>query len=299
MIKRTNIILLKRNILWENSVKTPLPYYKFSFLKKIKHPFLWSIFITSLSVIAWIFALSSVNAFTGISGTLDIWGFSPDKRIILFEEHGCDNVASGIAYSKFYAVDLARNKWLKDTPIESRTGENDSCNIKQTRQQTWDRARDKNFDRNSLIPARILAYHALSDPDVKQDHLRFDRHAIIGTPERRDIWTLNIETYPLKGQDMCQEFNIATKGMRLYLTRTDEKRQLLSENIRIPQSRGCPIDYALSAVVKPLEGVGDRSMNSKAEHKRDDYGVVFISVLANGFEGAIDRHFIAIPLSLQ
>lgn len=232
-----------------------------------------SVTILSLSV-----AFASVAAVAGSVADLEIHGFSADASIFAFEEYGIQD-GSGFPYANRYYIDVATDSFVSGTPIRVRIDDE-----KATLQRARDLARapgqsivsDAELAQNRGHTAGINAITELS-----ADPFRMAVNPRPVVPPVDEAIEFRIEEYALDTAG-CESLG-PTKGFRLL--RIDVTAggtvALLHEDDRIPDSRGCPLDYRIGAVQTTHPDGGTPSF------------AVLVAVRSFGFEGD-DYRWIAI-----
>jgi predicted secreted protein len=204
-------------------------------------------------------------------------GFSADGRYFAFEEYGIQD-GSGFPFSTTYIVDLPADKWASGTPYRLRHND-ETVSIGELRRLA---AADMTRSLTKLgidFPGSIIALNGDGEPDAQPQSLRFGRPGY-GLDPVQDERLLELEVYDLPSGADCAVIDNQTKGFALTL----DGAEIARDAGKLPQSRGCVMDYRLYAVVTPAD----------FENVPGD-GVAIVSVYPFGFEGP-DRRFIAVPL---
>lgn len=218
----------------------------------------------------------------GDRALLDVIGFSGDARYFAFEEFGIQD-GSGFAYANVHVVDLASDTWVKGSPFKARASEvNPDEKLASVRATAANAARATLGDLAIEEPADILA---LVGDGVAGDgsSLTFATQfagAVLASDAPETVLTLS--RFDLPGAASCTDLlDQPTKGFALKITRdgTDEE---IYRDTRLPESRFCPMDYRLYAVMRPMN-------NSQAGL------LAVVSSYPFGFEGP-DRRFLVVPL---
>ncbi len=220
-------------------------------------------------------ALWAAPARAGDMAERQILGFSRDGDYFAFEEYGIED-GSGFPYANIYVIDTVRNRWVRGSPFRVRITD-ESIPLRRARRRAKARAAAM-LRRLGIAPrGRLLASNPVSE-------LSADPHTVtVALNERYPPGpgaTFRLSEYPLRAGDCARYTDLPTQGFRLSVRLSGGRRQLLHEDGRIPKSRGCPLNYAISDILRyrPPDG--------------DDVYVVIISVFRHGFEGP-DRRFIA------
>lgn len=227
-------------------------------------------------------ALSATPALAGDRALFDVIGFSPDARYFAFEEFGIQD-GSSFAYSNIFVVDLETDSWVAGTPARSRA-DDESLPLLAVRAEAMSEvfATIDQFDIS--VPGEIVALIGDGLPDPDATSLTFGApgyQAGIVMDERQ----LTLSTFPSTSAEDCEGFfGTAPLGFALTLSGGDAPKTLHRDEGTLPQSRGCPLDYRLYAVVLPGLSISR------------DTGIAIVSVYPGGFEGP-DRRFLAVPFA--
>jgi predicted secreted protein len=174
----------------------------------------------------------------------EIHGFSVDGGLFAFEEYGVQD-GSGFPYSNIYVVDTATDQWTAGSPYRIRLDDET---------KTVFDAREK---------ARILAGTAMESFENRGNVVATNRATELGIDDKRmianprlvvppidDAIEFRLEDIPFAGTETCEAFG-ATKGFRLLKigTRDGDETIMLHEDTSVPESRNCPLGYALADLV--------------------------------------------------
>jgi predicted secreted protein len=213
----------------------------------------------------------------GDRALIDYLGYSDDGRYFAFEEFGVQD-GSGFPYSNLYLIDLPADKWVPGTPYRVRL-DDEEAGVDEARIAARELAEAKLDEFEIDVAAHTIAHNA--DGETGDGHeLSFGRPGY-GLEPPQNVARLTLETFAAPSAQDCVTFlGEEAKGFALYL----DGDEIYRDGGTLPQSRGCPMDYRIHAVVRPAEWSGA------------DGGTV--AVIANypfGFEGP-DRRFLIIPL---
>lgn len=228
-----------------------------------------------------------IPAWAGDRAGIDFIGFSENGGFFAFEEFGIQD-GSGFAYANLYVLDLAKDAWVKGTPIDVRV-EDESHTIASVRAQALGQARPV-LDRLGIgHPIDILAFKGDGALDNDDQTLRFGRPGY-GMAAPDQIYALSLSTIS-DGIDPPEcaswgESHVA--GFALTLS-VDGKSNEVYRDRNVPESRGCPQGYRLYAVVTPFDDLAAFAPDLT------EVMIAIVSVYSMGFEGP-DRRFIAVPL---
>lgn len=207
----------------------------------------------------------------------NIIGFSPDGGIFAFEQYGTHD-GSGFPYSEIFVNDTKRDKWVANTPIRLRI-DDEAATVAQARQQASTQATPVVTNLNVTKPGRLLAHNPPSE--LSADPHALTVNAVQTVPPSEEPWHFTLEEIPLQASH-CPDLGGETlQGFRLQVRQGDGPATVWHADAAIPESRKCPLRYAISdVIIADLDG-GPRVF------------AVLISVFSIGFEGP-DRRFIAI-----
>lgn len=227
-------------------------------------------------------ALCAAPALAGDRALVEFIGFSEDARYFAFEEMGIQD-GSGFAYSSVYIIDLERDRWVSGTPIRAQAEDEDKT-IADMRIEARTEAAPIIVQSKISVVSDVAALIGDGAVGVDARSLSFGRPgyaAGVVMDERQ----LTLETFPSTSAEDCEGFfGSAPLGFELTLSGGDGPVSVHRDDGKLPESRGCPLDYRLYAVVLPgLDAPQGR-------------GVAMISVYPGGFEGP-DRRFLAVPFA--
>jgi predicted secreted protein len=206
-----------------------------------------------------------------------ILGFSPDGRYFAFEQFGVQD-GSGFPYADIFVIDTATDKWDSGSPYRVMMRD-DRAEIKWARREAMTKAGNRLRELVISNPGRLLASNP--PPEISTDPHSITVNAHPAIPQAEEPWTLRMQEIAIARADCTPLLGGPAKGFRLSLTGPDGVTRVLQDDKKVPESRGCPMRYALSDVVL-FDGEGARRVFA-----------ILISVYSFGFEGA-DRRFVAI-----
>lgn len=228
--------------------------------------------------LALVLAVTAVPALAGDRALIDYIGYSDDGQYFAFEEFGVQD-GSGFSFSTIYVVDLGSDTWVSGTPVRI-TLEDEMSGVAAARAEAMDEASGTLESYGIDAPAHPIAVNADGEADADWHQLRFGRPGY-GLGEPIEPVALRLSTFPANSPQDC-ELYLGEKAVGFALSLDGE--EFYRDGAMLPNSRGCPMDYRLHAVVAPADfsaSAGDR--------------VAIVSSYPFGFEGP-DRRFIAVPL---
>ncbi|MBW8447480.1 MAG: DUF2259 domain-containing protein [Arenimonas sp.] len=226
--------------------------------------------------------IAATPAMAGDIAALQSIGFSDDGSVYAFEEYGVQD-GSGFPYSNIYVIDTVKDAYLPGTPIKVRI-DDESVGLSKARADALQKAAPL-LSTHELAdhPGQLVAFNPVSELGADADTLRY--LAYPADPAFGGAYALRLERFSTPPTDTCAGVIDDLKAFRLTLTQKDGTAvdELVHEDIKVPASRGCAVDYRLGAAVTYAP------INAAAIH------MVLVQVLSFGFEGH-DGRWIAIPV---
>lgn len=237
------------------------------------------------------FLLAGSPALAADGAQFDALGFSPDSRYFGFAQWGIQD-GSGFPYWQIFVIDLEKDSFIAGTPVKVMI-EDDGATLAQARAKAEEQAASALKSATLSVPAELLAANPTTEKQPNRNKVTFGRYypsfAVLPTDPANSylpLHQLSLEARGLPRAD-CPEEDGPYQGFELTLT--DMKlgqAHAIHTDKDIPASRGCPLSYAITAVLGP-SGSPDT-----------DRLVALISVFTRGFEG-VDERFLAIPFSIS
>ncbi len=209
----------------------------------------------------------------GDAASLRIVGASPDGSYLAYETFGVIDGAP-LFYSYITVLDVQHNRWA-EKPVRVEVGETGSlANARSmAREQASDKLRKYNIREHELDNERLhlLVNQLFTDVGADPHRVRFS----VGTPNigvYHELYDMDLVQYP--AGSTCENFGEA-KLLELTVGRSDSgASSVLQRDTRLPESRGCALDYRIERVYH----VPPRRL------------VVFLNVMVPGFEGRSMRY---------
>jgi predicted secreted protein len=174
----------------------------------------------------------------------EIHGFSVDGGLFAFEEYGVQD-GSGFPYSNIYVVDTATDQWRAGSPYRIRL-DDETKTVFDAREEARILAGTvmKSFENRGNVVATNRA------TELGIDDKRMIANPRLVVPPIDDAIEFRLEEIPFAGTETCEAFG-ATKGFRLLKigTRDGDETIMLHEDTSVPESRNCPLGYALADLV--------------------------------------------------
>lgn len=246
----------------------------------------------ALSLAVWL--LGSAATYAADSAELNILGFSADGHILAFEQFGIED-GSGFPFDEIFVVDLAKDEWVKGSPIKVRS---DADGAKLSGVIAEARAKYAPLQKSLGIdePVQLLARNTPTEVIVNRKAMTFDTWYASSetgaTPDSPSAlkdarYTLSISEKKMPGPKDCDVEMGDYAGFTLSLhAEKDNSNRVLFADDKLPASRGCPMAYDVQAVVTGL--ANDQS----------DQLAAIIGVYAQGFEGK-DLRYMAVPFKIN
>jgi predicted secreted protein len=207
-------------------------------------------------------------------------GFSTDGRYFAFEQFGVQD-GSGFPYAEIQIIDLDNDKWVAGTPIKVTIKNDSHATPAPARKSAMTKAAGLIAKLKISDPGIVLASRAVTQKDGDPYSLTFRLNPYI-RPQQTATVRLKIVGQPLP--KTCQDLIKETYGFALTWQVRDGPVRTLYRDKALPASRGCAMDYGLSAVI------------SSSSLKSGQRFVVLIDLIRFGFEGP-DRRFLAVPVN--
>jgi predicted secreted protein len=220
-------------------------------------------------------------ALAGDFADREILGFSADGGIFAFEEYG-EFDGSGGGYSNIYLVNTATNTWLDGTPVRVKPEDVD-VPLAAVRAEAARKARPI-LAKYGIVTAGVTV---VSNPATELSNnpysIRFLTDKYANWTDRG--WTLTLTPLPFPEPAGCENLG-PTRGFRLVLANPAGIAETLQEDEKLPASRGCAQDYAITEVItfKP--------------ERFNPVMIVLLNIVTQGFEGP-DRRYLAVATHFQ
>ena len=236
-----------------------------------------------LTLLAWVM-LSPAPLRAGDAAERAIFGFSPDGRWFAFEEFGIQD-GSGAPYAYIYIVDLDLDRWASGTPVRVRL-DNESNNqppLSAARREAAAKAAPILKALGISEPGIVLGANPPTEVNQEAYQLTVREHYNLTGPENK--LTFNLQIFDADGGEPCPDPEQKPKGFALTVARGFEPRHELHRDTSIPATRGCPVGYGISDIIR-----FDPDTTGKAPRL-----VALVHVYLTGFEGP-DVRFLAVPV---
>lgn len=205
-------------------------------------------------------------------------GFAPGGKYFAFEQYGTQD-GSGFPYSDIFIIETASDTWVAGTPIRVE------------------------LEDESLTVARGLSAQRAA-PLLKQFEISQTTQPLLNHLEKHDIngigqfafklgeeleYSINLEQWQTKDA-RCQRYGVTPELFSLSINSIAEKQnktRILHKDLRLPRSRGCPMEYIIHQVFI--------SVQSKDQSRAI---AVIMSVFTKGYEGR-NRRYLAITSQFE
>ncbi len=219
---------------------------------------------------------------------LHVHGFSADGSKFIFEEYGVSDGA-GIPHATLYAIDVATDAFMSSSPVRTDFTEEAAQQLESSQPADFLAAGEKMArDRLKELSVNLMtAVGPTKRGTVRVQHSPFQlntsnpiRFSTVGyalnysSSENTKGWSLEIQPIEFEAKSStCEGWRDYEYGFRLILTNEEsETIKILSEDTRVPDSRGCPQNYHIEQVITH----GPKDKMSMA---------VIIRYASRGFEG--------------
>jgi predicted secreted protein len=226
-------------------------------------------------LLAALFAAFAGCAAAGDFAEREILGFSPDGRYFAFEEYGVQD-GSGFPYSNVYVIEVAEDAWVSGTPVRVLL---EGPDLPQENARA--EAREQAADTLERLDIGRSPQHVASNPATQ---LNADFNFVLVNPRMVEPaidkpFAVRLSSYALPaGADYCADFG-ETKGFQLDMIHGDDDMTVtLQRDERLPQSRGCPLDYQIADVYTYYPEAGPPAF------------AVLVRMIQVGFEGPDGRY---------
>jgi predicted secreted protein len=216
-------------------------------------------------------------------------GFLPDAKYFAFEQYGVQD-GSGFAYDDVYVIDIAKDTWVKGTPIKTLL-EDEIGSVAAVRLKAKKDSQVFLQQAGSSEDAEFLAANPFGELVGDRTRVTFHDHynnsmGFIGNAEDQGSWMLSVKPKKIPLPPDCEGDSEAL-GFRLEIKNNKSGLvTVLHEDFELPKSRGCALFYDVEAIVQPAGGAENGQL------------VAIVGVSRRGFEGA-DRRFIAVPFKFN
>lgn len=213
-------------------------------------------------------ALSSVWA--GDATHLYFIGFSKDGRYLAFQQSGI-SAGEGTAFATLHVIEVIGNRY-EVRPLETRSNNDDeAAALKSNLEQGKDKLNELGIIADNQ--GQQVVARPLSDISVDPKKAKF----VLGVPlagSAQKTYTVILEQKPAEAEcaslGKSQMFNLAV------INENEKKTKPLQNDTKVPESRGCPLDYRIADVYVYQE----------------KFVAVFLNVSTPGFEGQNVRHMV-------
>lgn len=217
-------------------------------------------------------------AAAGDRALIDYIGYSGDGRYFAFEEFGVQD-GSGFPYANIYVVDLATDRWVSGTPVRVQL-DDEAASVSAARNEAREAAEGALEGNGIAAAVDVLAVNGDGEAGVDGHALTFGRPGY-GLDDPLEPVELLLSPFDAESPQDCEGY-MGEKAVGFVLTL--DGAEIYRDSAMLPNSRGCPMDYRIYAVVAPAEWSGATGGR-----------VAIISSYPFGFEGP-DRRFLAVPV---
>lgn len=220
----------------------------------------------------------------GDAATLNVLGFSSDGKIFAFEEYGIQD-GSGFAYANRFYIDTATDTFIAGSPVRKRI-ESETASVNEARALA--KAEGETIISDALLAANqgfLVAFNPITE-------LSADPHRVVVNPRPVNPpidmpVEVRLTERPFVAAGTCGGVTDTVQGFRLVAIDPEPggATRLLSEDEAVPESRNCPLGYAIGGVQTFFPAATEPVM------------AVLIAVRSVGFEGP-DYRWMAVTAPL-
>lgn len=202
-------------------------------------------------------------------------GFSPEGDVFAFEEFGVQD-GSGFPYANRYYIDTVTDTFLPGTPVRVLLKDEGKTLAEARKQAALQAAEIENTSGAGIDPGSFAAFAPPTERGNNPAFLRYQTFA--GYPGKAS--SVELSQSPLTPPPGCADLGQPIQGFKLTMTELDGRpvEIVLHADDAIPQSRKCPLSYALAGALA---------------HRNDDGSTthaVLVLVRSVGFEGPNGRY---------
>lgn len=202
---------------------------------------------------------------------LSVVGFSKDGSRLAFQQSGITG-GEGIAIATMYFIDVVGNKY-EEKPVETRgsISDDEKAVLKANLEQTKDKLNELGIIADN--PGEQVLARPLSDVGADPKKAKF----VVGVPLTGLAHKTYTVTLELKNGDVeCANLGKSQMFNLTVTNENDKKSKPLQNDTKVPESRGCPLDYRIADVFVYQE----------------KFVAVFVNVFTPGFEGQNVRYLV-------
>lgn len=175
-----------------------------------------------------------------------IIGFSADGNYFAFEQSGVLN-GSGEAYSDIFLIDTRKNSWVDGSPFRARGGRGPD-GVRRVRHEARQKARPALREYGIREKGVVLASNPITELSALPNRVTVASHRALNALDRALVFSIDEVDVPTS---RCRAYTgKPVKGLVIRVRRDNGRDEVLHEDDRIPQSRGCPTSYRIEDVVR-------------------------------------------------
>jgi predicted secreted protein len=221
--------------------------------------------------------LSKSIAWAGDYASRHVIGFSPDGRYFAFEQYGVQD-GSGFPYSEIFVIDTETDNWVPESPFRIRLdkeSERSDTARKSARQAASPLLQKLNIGE----PGEHLASNPRAELSADPGRVVINA-AHRFTPPKDEPISFTLTEKTLNSAKCAQYSERPMKGFTLTMTHEGANPVILSDDEKLPDSRGCALGYGIADIFSHESG-GETTY------------AILLHMPTIGFEGP-DRRFIAV-----
>jgi predicted secreted protein len=204
----------------------------------------------NLLILVFLTALSKSIAFAGDYASRDVIGFSADGKYFAFEQYGVQD-GSGFPYSEIFIIDTDDDSWVTGSPVKALI-EDESRGVDVARKRAKRQAEPLLKRHRISEPGEHLASNPRSEISADPHEIAIDSNYQM-TPPSRQLVRISISEKSLPSG--CKGFaDEPIKGFTLTMRQEGQKRTVLHQDKRVPESRGCALGYSFADIYRHVSG---------------------------------------------
>ncbi|MEO0544715.1 MAG: DUF2259 domain-containing protein [Pseudomonadota bacterium] len=212
------------------------------------------------------------RAFSGEAATLNILGFSADGNIFAFEEYGVQD-GSGFPYANRFYIAVDTDSFVAGSPIRVRV-EDETATVQDAREQA--KVAGQVIINDDILAANqglLAGFNPVTEASADPFRMAVNPRQVVPPIDAR--LEVRLEEKPFLPSGNCEGITDAVYGFRLLQIATEPNNatRVLSDDQGVPNSRGCPLGYAIGGI------------QTIYPQNADPAFAVLIAIRSFGFEG--------------
>jgi Predicted secreted protein len=194
--------------------------------------------------------LAASSAFAGDYAEFRPIGFSPDGKVFAFEEFGVQD-GSGFPYANRFYIDTETDEYLKGTPIRVRIDDEAATVGAARAKAAAEAAAIEASSKAAADPGIFAAFAPVPERGNDETFLRYQAAPITPYPFPGGAFSVELSQKPLKPPASCEALDVPIQGFMLHMKEKEGASSDLFLHVDdgIPESRNCPLSYALGGAM--------------------------------------------------